>query len=488
MKQAGAEQVRPSGQYKKAGKRASAKYRPLLHLPAFDMDTARLPAVLLLCSDEAHGAALCDALGASPAAQQAHTASTAVLSIDNKYYTAEIGLVVATPTNAPALAQATQFEGIALVAPHAHPSPQALSALQSAALQLDETADFEIRLLIADHAEAPSCELTSKEAWVSDTQQWCQANLFEYCETCSRDAAADSLVEVEGEACGIRRVRESLEAHMWGNMTRKPSQRRPAPTAAASGSTAALPEADTSTSGAGTAPAGPLDIDTDEIQAMETIFAQMKGALLPLPGKCALAVGEIGMHTRPCTVFQDSSMSTAHAGSRRVCTVLMRRNATWQLHAGRSLPVVFVLLWCTDCSTVMRSQLIAALACGESGRPWVSSIPKAAVCGSHIQSVQPFSRTQQCCRFHRITVCPMHANLGYLMHCASLVCLGIDRGSVGGRTQASSKLLVGAYSSDLRARMCAPKVFDSLTLVLCWCRFSRLCGIDVEKPAPRAGH
>ena len=65
------------------------------------------------------------------------------------------------------------------------------------------------------------CTSSSRPAWLQASQQWCQQNMWEYCEACPADPQADALLAVDGSAQGVQRILEALQAHMWPGLTLK---------------------------------------------------------------------------------------------------------------------------------------------------------------------------------------------------------------------------------------------------------------------------
>lgn len=137
-------------------------------------------------------------------------------SIENKYYTAELRLVLAKdskPTSTQVFDVAKAVEAV-IIAFEGSDETSFLSATEWGKL-FKERDEVEIKILLAEESAQERQELNLTRDKVTD---WCLKNSFEFVESAPTETGSEE--DAFAEKYGIERVREALDAHMWPNMKR----------------------------------------------------------------------------------------------------------------------------------------------------------------------------------------------------------------------------------------------------------------------------
>ena len=136
-------------------------------------------------------------------------------SISNKYYSADLSLILAKyPKPSTEIKEITnEVEGVII----SFELKNDLSFTRASEWgRLFQENDIEIKILMAVETE----ELDGLEAAVERANDWCLKNSFEFVESFHIDTEDEDFPEKSG----FERVREVLDAHLWPNMVRKPKE------------------------------------------------------------------------------------------------------------------------------------------------------------------------------------------------------------------------------------------------------------------------
>lgn len=234
-------------------------------------------------------------------------AACAPWTIDNRYYTVEVELLLAEPGTGGE--PAASHEAVVIVFDMGR--QQSFASLREWWEEQGGAAEPGVKLAVATGCSGAAVGGggggAAAEQWVLDAQEWCAEELIEYVEVGDLGAAAAAAASGgpsgaplqeqagRGEAEGLQRVVEALHAHTWPGLQLKPrgsgssqpaASRQPAPEAAeqpeANGSGPALaePRGDVNGISAGVAAGGlpaSLDVGEEQAEELDLLFAELAG-------------------------------------------------------------------------------------------------------------------------------------------------------------------------------------------------------------------
>ncbi|KAL4452361.1 hypothetical protein ABPG75_008023 [Micractinium tetrahymenae] len=168
--------------------------------------------------------------------------------LDNKYYTADVQFELRHVEQCEAV-RLEDYEAVLLVFDAVH-RPDSFTSLRRW-WEAAGGADLGVRLAVglAAAAAGGGSSLLGSPAWLAEAEEWCAEQLVEFVEVAAPTGPAEGegapgLASVAaaaaaappgggagstgsgGEATGMDRIREALQAHMWPGMQLKPSPRR----------------------------------------------------------------------------------------------------------------------------------------------------------------------------------------------------------------------------------------------------------------------
>ncbi|KAI3438215.1 hypothetical protein D9Q98_000652 [Chlorella vulgaris] len=159
-----------------------------------------------------------------------HVQDSHTWRLDNKYYSAEVQFDVrhvGEPAG-PVLLDSSSYEAVLLVFDADHP------ASFDSVRHWYETAGGEsvaIRLAVRTRAAVQTLgtgnEQLGSSRCMAEAESWCADQLVELVDASGvqQSEEADAAARAEGEAVGVQRIREALEAHMWPGLQLKPAPR-----------------------------------------------------------------------------------------------------------------------------------------------------------------------------------------------------------------------------------------------------------------------
>lgn len=150
------------------------------------------------------------------------------LSLDTKYYTAEVAVRAASARHSLDLASC---EALVLVFDaSSEASFQAIKSWNA----VNDSSDLDVRLVVATKVDLlhDASRGIARQRWLTEAMEWCSEQMFEYIETAAAQAQLDSTLQLDEEQQGVARVLAALQAHTWPGLVMKP---RPGVTAAGAG-------------------------------------------------------------------------------------------------------------------------------------------------------------------------------------------------------------------------------------------------------------
>ena len=147
-----------------------------------------------------------------------------VIHIANKYYTAEVNVVMCAPDaldqQLAAVCASHSIEGVIFVT--ARNNTDAVRQLEKVS-QIQEGPD--IRMCVVDTTE----RIPDMDSWRRALTFVCSEHCTECCEVSLEDQGLDEQLHTDEDPEGCKRVLEALGAHIWPEMTPVPHQQKAAP-------------------------------------------------------------------------------------------------------------------------------------------------------------------------------------------------------------------------------------------------------------------
>lgn len=168
--------------------------------------------VLVLGSDGVGKFALVRGLRASPITRNED--GVYQLTLDTKYYTADVLLCCVDPEYTPN----TDYEALVLVFDAFDPST--FDAVRSWS-ESHDVSRAEVKLVVANKVD--KLELTgsvARQPWLDDAISWCCDNAFEFVEAAADKPSVDTQLHLDAEM-GVPRVLAALQAHAWPGLINK---------------------------------------------------------------------------------------------------------------------------------------------------------------------------------------------------------------------------------------------------------------------------
>eukprot|EP00775_Hariotina_reticulata_P011941 gene11941-12084_t len=136
------------------------------------------------------------------------------LTLDTKYYTADVLLHCVGPEHNPE----TAFEALVLVFDASQPGT--FEAVRSWS-DVHSISSAEVKLVVAnkmDQLQRAGKQLP--QPWLDDVMSWCCDNAYEFIEAAAGESSIDEQLHLDTEQ-GVARVLAALQAHMWPGLQRK---------------------------------------------------------------------------------------------------------------------------------------------------------------------------------------------------------------------------------------------------------------------------